>query len=182
MDSIEEGRAANKSPHYKFGHFLSISQQGVSADLIQNSAVGNFSPPKKSMFLKFFPFLYIFNSLQSSLDRNCVIIKRCNLSCNVIQSRYGTPVCQLYFCRVHSYVFILISFERENYFVNTLGFGCMNKERKKESSLTVYISPSSSACCVPTVVAVIPPPLPRSHTCLITEPVVVRQHVYIVQL
>jgi hypothetical protein len=42
--SIAEGRAANKSPHYKFGHFLSISQQGVSADIIQSSAVGNFSP------------------------------------------------------------------------------------------------------------------------------------------
>ncbi len=30
--TIEEGRAASKSP------------QGVSADIIQNSAVGNFSP------------------------------------------------------------------------------------------------------------------------------------------
>ncbi len=28
----------------KFGFFLSISQQGVSADIIQNSAVVNFSP------------------------------------------------------------------------------------------------------------------------------------------
>jgi hypothetical protein len=42
--SIEEGRGASKSPHTKFGYFLSISQQGVSADIIQNSAVGNFSP------------------------------------------------------------------------------------------------------------------------------------------
>jgi len=41
---IEEGRAASKSPHYNFGHFLSISQQGVTADIIQNSAVANFSP------------------------------------------------------------------------------------------------------------------------------------------
>ncbi len=41
--SIEEGRAASKRPHTKFGYFLSISQQGVSADIIQNSAVGNFS-------------------------------------------------------------------------------------------------------------------------------------------
>ncbi len=41
--SIEEGRAASKSPHKKFVYFLSISQQGVSADIIQNSAVGNFS-------------------------------------------------------------------------------------------------------------------------------------------
>ncbi len=32
---IEEGRAASKSPHSKFGYFLSISQQGVSADIIQ---------------------------------------------------------------------------------------------------------------------------------------------------
>ncbi len=37
--SIEEGRAASKSPHWKFGYFLSISQQGVSADIIQNSAI-----------------------------------------------------------------------------------------------------------------------------------------------
>ncbi len=36
---IEEGRAASKSPHRKFGYFLSLSQQGVSADIIQNSAV-----------------------------------------------------------------------------------------------------------------------------------------------
>ncbi len=35
---------AIKSPHEKYGYFLSISQQGVSADIIQNSAVGNFSP------------------------------------------------------------------------------------------------------------------------------------------
>jgi hypothetical protein len=32
---IEEGRAASKSPHYEFGYFLSISQQGVSADITQ---------------------------------------------------------------------------------------------------------------------------------------------------
>jgi hypothetical protein len=38
---IKEGRAASKSPH---GHFLPISQQAVSADIIQNSAVGNFFP------------------------------------------------------------------------------------------------------------------------------------------
>ena len=42
--TIEEGRAASKSPHSTFGYFLSISQQEVSADIIQNSAVGNFSP------------------------------------------------------------------------------------------------------------------------------------------
>jgi hypothetical protein len=34
--TIEEGRAASKSLHLKFGYFLSISQQGVSADIIQN--------------------------------------------------------------------------------------------------------------------------------------------------
>jgi len=34
---INEGRAASKSPHKKFGYFLSISQQAVSADIIQNS-------------------------------------------------------------------------------------------------------------------------------------------------
>ncbi len=38
-NSIEEGRAASKSPQYKFGYFLSISHQEVSADTIQNSAV-----------------------------------------------------------------------------------------------------------------------------------------------
>jgi hypothetical protein len=38
---IEEGRAANKSPHKKFGYFLSISQQAVSADITKNSVVGN---------------------------------------------------------------------------------------------------------------------------------------------
>jgi hypothetical protein len=42
--TIEEGRAACKSPHYTFGYFLSISQQEISADIIQNSAVKNFSP------------------------------------------------------------------------------------------------------------------------------------------
>jgi hypothetical protein len=36
---IEEGRAACKSPHQKFGYFLAISQQGVSANLIQNSVL-----------------------------------------------------------------------------------------------------------------------------------------------
>jgi hypothetical protein len=41
---IEEGRAASKNPHYKFGYFLSMSQQAVSADIIPNSAVGKFSP------------------------------------------------------------------------------------------------------------------------------------------
>jgi hypothetical protein len=41
---IEEGRAASKSPHYKFGYFLSMSQRAVSADTIPNSAVGIFSP------------------------------------------------------------------------------------------------------------------------------------------
>jgi len=39
----EEGRAANKSPHQKFGYFLSLSQQAVSADIIPNSAIGIFS-------------------------------------------------------------------------------------------------------------------------------------------
>jgi hypothetical protein len=30
---IEKGRVASKSPHLKFGYFLSISQQEVSADI-----------------------------------------------------------------------------------------------------------------------------------------------------
>jgi hypothetical protein len=32
-----------KSPHYKFGYFLSMSQQAVSADIIPISADGIFS-------------------------------------------------------------------------------------------------------------------------------------------
>ncbi len=39
--TIEEGRAVSKSLHKKFGYFLSISQQAVSADITKNSAVGN---------------------------------------------------------------------------------------------------------------------------------------------
>ncbi len=39
---IDEGRAASKkSPHEKFGYFLYISQQAVSADITMNSAVSN---------------------------------------------------------------------------------------------------------------------------------------------
>jgi hypothetical protein len=39
LKSIEEGRAASKSPHSKFGYILSISQQAVSADThIRNNA------------------------------------------------------------------------------------------------------------------------------------------------
>jgi hypothetical protein len=74
LPPIEEGRAASKSP--KLANFLSISQQEVSADIIQNLAVGNFSPKTEGtktkaarclFFLMPFPFLYILNSLQSSL-------------------------------------------------------------------------------------------------------------------
>ncbi len=43
-EGIEKGRAAIKSPHYKFGYFLSMSQQAVSADINTNSVVGIFSP------------------------------------------------------------------------------------------------------------------------------------------
>ncbi len=73
---IEDGRAASKSPHKTFGYFLSFSQQEVSADIIQNSAVGNLSPKTEGtktkaarclFFLMSFPFLSILNSLQSSL-------------------------------------------------------------------------------------------------------------------
>ncbi len=39
---IEEGRAASKSTHYKFGYFLSISQRAVSADITKNSAIAIF--------------------------------------------------------------------------------------------------------------------------------------------
>jgi hypothetical protein len=41
---IEEGRAACKSLIKKFGYFLSMSQQAVSAVIISNSAVGIFFP------------------------------------------------------------------------------------------------------------------------------------------
>ncbi len=70
---IEEGRAASKSPHWTIGYILSNSQQDVSADIIQNSAAGNFSPKTEGtktkaarhlFFLMSFPFLYILNSLQ----------------------------------------------------------------------------------------------------------------------
>ncbi len=36
---IQEGRAASKSPHSKFGCFLSISQQVVSSSITKNSPV-----------------------------------------------------------------------------------------------------------------------------------------------
>jgi hypothetical protein len=74
--SIEEGRAVSKSPHKTFGYFLSIPKQQVSAVIIQNSAVWNFSPKTEGtktkaarclFFLMSFPFLYILNSLQYSL-------------------------------------------------------------------------------------------------------------------
>jgi hypothetical protein len=32
---IEEGRAESKSPHKKFGYYLSMSQQAVSVDTFQ---------------------------------------------------------------------------------------------------------------------------------------------------
>ncbi len=35
---VEKDRAASKSPHLKFGYLFSMSQQAVSADIIQNSA------------------------------------------------------------------------------------------------------------------------------------------------
>jgi hypothetical protein len=44
VGGIKEGRAASKNPHLKFGYFLSISQQSVSADITRNSAVGNIMP------------------------------------------------------------------------------------------------------------------------------------------
>jgi hypothetical protein len=39
---IEKGRAASKSPHKKFGYFLSMSQQAVSVAFISNPAVEYF--------------------------------------------------------------------------------------------------------------------------------------------
>jgi hypothetical protein len=40
--SIKEGRAASKSPHKKFGYFLSISKHAVTANITKNSAVAIF--------------------------------------------------------------------------------------------------------------------------------------------
>ncbi len=76
MHTIEEGRAASKSPHLAFGYFLSTSQQEVPADIIQNSADRNFSPETERtktkaarciFCLMSFPFLYILKFLQFSL-------------------------------------------------------------------------------------------------------------------
>jgi hypothetical protein len=39
---IEEGRVVSKSPHYKLGYFLPISQQVVSADITKISAIAIF--------------------------------------------------------------------------------------------------------------------------------------------
>jgi hypothetical protein len=39
---IEEGKAASKRPHLKFGYFLSISHQVVSANITKNSSVAIF--------------------------------------------------------------------------------------------------------------------------------------------
>jgi hypothetical protein len=62
--------------------------QEVSADIIQNSAVGNFPPKTEGtmtkaagclFFLMSFPFLHILNSLQSSLAvyncQVCLLVK-----------------------------------------------------------------------------------------------------------
>jgi hypothetical protein len=43
VNTIEESRAASKSPHLKIGYFHSLSQQAFSSDIIPNSAVGTFS-------------------------------------------------------------------------------------------------------------------------------------------
>ncbi len=88
MPFIEEGRAASKRPYYTSCYFLSISQQEVSADIIQNSAVGIFSPKTEGtkttaarclFFLMSFPLLSILNSLQSSLAvynfQVCLLVK-----------------------------------------------------------------------------------------------------------
>jgi hypothetical protein len=69
-------------------NFLFISQQEVSADIIQNLAVGSFSPKTEGtktkaarclFFLMPFPFLHILNFLQSSLIVNlmkvCLLVK-----------------------------------------------------------------------------------------------------------
>jgi hypothetical protein len=44
VENIEEARAASKSLHKKFGYFLSMSQQAVSANIIPNSADEILSP------------------------------------------------------------------------------------------------------------------------------------------
>jgi hypothetical protein len=45
--SIEEGRAASKSPHETFGYFIFTSQQEVSADNIKIHLVETSSPKQK---------------------------------------------------------------------------------------------------------------------------------------
>jgi hypothetical protein len=64
--------------------FFLFPSQEVSDDIIQNSAVGNFSPKTEVtktkaarclFFLMSFPFLYILNSLQSSLRKVCLLVK-----------------------------------------------------------------------------------------------------------
>jgi hypothetical protein len=92
VTSQHRGRLSRKQKSsLKIWLFLFISQQGVSAGIIQNSAIGNFPPPPKqkeqrqkqlgafswsphkfgslkiggvSFFLMFFPFLYILNIMQ----------------------------------------------------------------------------------------------------------------------
>ncbi len=56
--TIEEGRAASKSPHQKFVYCLSISQQGVSADIIQNFRGCVFGPHSKKACVQLKPYIH----------------------------------------------------------------------------------------------------------------------------
>jgi hypothetical protein len=74
LPPIEEGRSESKIKHLAI--FFLFSSKKVSADIIQNLSVGNFSPKTERtktkaarciFFLMPLPFLYILNSLQSRL-------------------------------------------------------------------------------------------------------------------
>ncbi len=62
--SIEEGRAVSKSPPYKFGYFLSMSQQAISADIIPNSAVWE-RPPARAARVQHMIQLYAATTVQT---------------------------------------------------------------------------------------------------------------------
>jgi hypothetical protein len=55
---IEEGRAASKSPHSTVGYFLSISQQEVFADIIQNSPQKQKEQRQKQLDVSFYSMLF----------------------------------------------------------------------------------------------------------------------------
>ncbi len=67
-------RAASKSLHQTLGYFLSTSQQEVSADNIQNSAVGKFSPKTEGTKTKAARYIFFW-----CLFPSCTFWILCNL-------------------------------------------------------------------------------------------------------